>query len=59
LRVAFLRAAAVDRLLAREPDQAITREEWEAMRQAKAERIRQAALAGDPVEDDMFDDDIG
>jgi len=54
-----LRAAAVDRLLAREPDQAITREEWEAMRQAKAERIRQAALAGDPVEDDMFDDDIG
>ncbi len=38
---------------------AITREEWEAMRQAEAERIRQAALAGDPVEDDMFDDDIG
>ncbi|HSW46231.1 MAG TPA: DNA translocase FtsK, partial [Phycisphaerae bacterium] len=38
---------------------AITRDQWEAMRQAEAERIRQAALAGDPVEDDMFDDDIG
>ncbi len=38
---------------------AITREQWEAMKQAEAERIRQAALAGDPVEDDLFDDDIG
>jgi S-DNA-T family DNA segregation ATPase FtsK/SpoIIIE len=38
---------------------AITREQWEAMKQAEAERIRQTALAGDPVEDDMFDDDIG
>jgi S-DNA-T family DNA segregation ATPase FtsK/SpoIIIE len=38
---------------------AITAEQWEAMKLAEAERLRQAALAGDPVEDDMFDDDIG
>ena len=36
----------------------ITPEEWQAMKEAEANRIRTAALEGDGVPDDLFDDDI-
>ena len=36
----------------------ITPEQWQAMKEAEADKIRTAALEGDGVPDDMFDDDI-
>jgi DNA segregation ATPase FtsK/SpoIIIE, S-DNA-T family len=36
----------------------ITPDEWQALKEQEAVRIRNAALSGDGVPDDMFDDDI-